>query len=270
MNGPEFVSLSPRDMDALFYAIEGSLKVRRRFQFFLWSQGGLQSLVPHETLICAWGRIDGNRFKYEVFTRAILDDARVGDLADPLDGLLPRLIAEWQRGGRQPCVYAANDDDTCPPDLRADLQRRGFDQVVAHGPREMKGDTASFFVFLNGAHVPGPRDAYFMELMMPHLHMTLHRMAEGEGGDGGIAPEMAVDGVLSGREVQVLEWVRDGKTNQEIAQILDISPLTVKNHVQKILRKLGAANRAQAVAKAMTLNLLDRGMTGGAGNSANV
>jgi DNA-binding NarL/FixJ family response regulator len=30
----------------------------------------------------------------------------------------------------------------------------------------------------------------------------------------------------------------------------------VKNHIQKILRKLGAANRAQAVAKAMTMNAL--------------
>jgi len=34
--------------------------------------------------------------------------------------------------------------------------------------------------------------------------------------------------------------------------------LTVKNHVQKILRKLGAANRAQAVARAMSMNLLGR------------
>jgi transcriptional regulator EpsA len=249
MNSPEFVSLSPREMDALLYAIDGSLKVQRRFQFFLWSQGGLQGLVPHETLICAWGPIDSNRFKYEVFTRAILDDGLVGGLADPLDGLLPRLIAEWQRRGRRPCVYAGGEDDDCPPDLRAELTQRGFDKVVAHGPREMKGDTGSFFVFLNGSHEPGPRDAYFMELMMPHLHMTLHRMAEGEGGEGGVACEIAIDNVLSGREVQVLQWVRDGKTNQEIAQILDISPLTVKNHVQKILRKLKVSNRAQAVAK---------------------
>ena len=35
-----------------------------------------------------------------------------------------------------------------------------------------------------------------------------------------------------------------------------ISPLTVKNHVQKILRKLGASNRAQAVSKAISLGLI--------------
>ena len=57
---------------------------------------------------------------------------------------------------------------------------------------------------------------------------------------------------------QVLCWVRDGMNNQEIGVQLGIGPLTVKNHVQKILRKLGAANRAQAVARAMNMNLLRR------------
>ncbi len=251
MNSPEFVSLSPRDIDSLLYAIEGSLKVHRRFQFFLWSQGGLQSLLPHETLICAWGHIDSNRFKYEVFTRAILDDDVIGGLTDPVDGLLPRLITEWQRRGRQPYICTAEADD-CPVSLRAELRRRGVTQVIAHGPREMKGDTGSFFVFLNGVDASGPRDNYFMELMMPHLHMTLHRMADGEGGDIGASAVVAVGSVLSDREVQVLEWVRDGKTNQEIAQILNISPLTVKNHVQNILRKLKVSNRAQAVAQGIS------------------
>ena len=68
--------------------------------------------------------------------------------------------------------------------------------------------------------------------------------------------EMASDQVLSGREVQVLNWVRNGKTNQEIAMILDISPLTVKNHMQKILRKLNVSNRAQAVAKAIAARIM--------------
>jgi DNA-binding CsgD family transcriptional regulator len=50
--------------------------------------------------------------------------------------------------------------------------------------------------------------------------------------------------------------MREGKTNAEIAEVLAISPLTVKNHVQRILRKLDAANRAQAVGLAIQRNLL--------------
>jgi DNA-binding CsgD family transcriptional regulator len=65
----------------------------------------------------------------------------------------------------------------------------------------------------------------------------------------------AVREILTTRETEILSWVERGKSNNEIAQILGISHLTVKNHVQKILRKLNVQNRAQAVAKGMSLNL---------------
>jgi len=55
------------------------------------------------------------------------------------------------------------------------------------------------------------------------------------------------------REVDIMEWVRKGKTNQEIGMILDISAFTVKNHVQRIFKKLDVVNRAQAVAKIETM-----------------
>jgi len=39
-----------------------------------------------------------------------------------------------------------------------------------------------------------------------------------------------------------------GKTNLDIAAVLDISPFTVKNHVQRIFRKIGVSNRTHAAA----------------------
>jgi DNA-binding CsgD family transcriptional regulator len=64
-------------------------------------------------------------------------------------------------------------------------------------------------------------------------------------------------GGITERERQILSWLREGMSNNEVGVVLGISALTVKNHVQKILRKLNAANRAQAVARAMSMNLLD-------------
>lgn len=256
MDSHDIVNLPQQELENLLYAIDGSLKVHRRFQFFLWTQGGLQGALPHETLICAWGAIDSARFKYEVFSRAVLDDKLTGGLASPVDGLLSRLIAEWLRKERQPCIYVEGSDNAnCPPSLGAEFRRLGLQRVVAHGPREIRGETGSFFVFLNGTPDFGPRDAYFVEMMMPHLHMTLHRVAELDS-DESYVDEVTIDNVLSDREIQVLNWVRDGKTNQEIAMILDISPLTVKNHMQKVLRKLKVSNRAQAVAKGISARIL--------------
>jgi DNA-binding CsgD family transcriptional regulator len=51
---------------------------------------------------------------------------------------------------------------------------------------------------------------------------------------------------LSPREQQVAEWVGEGKSNEEIAIILGISAHTVKNHLDKIFRKLGVENRCAA------------------------
>jgi transcriptional regulator EpsA len=249
------ISLRPQETENLLHAIDKSMKVFRRSQFFLWAQGSLQGPLPHETLICAWGEIANARYQYEVFSRTVLDDKFSRLLADPVDGLLSRLVSEWLREGRRVCVYSADTaENRCPPALSAEFRRHGFRRVVAHG-LHFRGGIGSFFVFINGPARPAPLEAYFTEMLVPHLHITLHRVAELDE-DTSYVDEVASDQVLSGREIQVLNWVRDGKTNQEIAMILDISPLTVKNHMQKILRKLNVSNRAQAVAWAIAARIL--------------
>jgi len=54
---------------------------------------------------------------------------------------------------------------------------------------------------------------------------------------------------LTLREIDVMQWLRIGKTNYEIGCILDISAFTVKNHLHRIFRKLAVANRTHAIAE---------------------
>jgi DNA-binding NarL/FixJ family response regulator len=61
---------------------------------------------------------------------------------------------------------------------------------------------------------------------------------------------------LTKREVEVLRLLARGQTNQEIAQGLVVSPLTVKTHVQRIIGKLGVSDRTQAAVRAAELGLL--------------
>ena len=253
MGNFDCITLAPPDVESLIYAIDGSIKVRHRSQFFRWTQGGLQRLIPHETLICAWGDIDGMCFRYEVFTSVVLDERFTAGLADPLDGLLSRFIDIWRRNGKRIAVHRAGQDgDGLDARLRAELDQNGIGRIVVHGACD--GAAGSFFAFINGAETFGKHDAYLMELILPHLHLAVHRL-EAEASQQP-AREIVIDAIISGREAQVLQWVRAGKTNREIAQILEISPLTVKNHVQKILRKLNVSNRAQAVAKGIAARLI--------------
>jgi DNA-binding NarL/FixJ family response regulator len=66
------------------------------------------------------------------------------------------------------------------------------------------------------------------------------------------------DSGLSGRELEVLECLAQGKTTIQIAGKLFISENTVKTHVRHILEKLEASNRAEAVSKALQMGLLNQ------------
>lgn len=59
--------------------------------------------------------------------------------------------------------------------------------------------------------------------------------------------DLHVSGTLSERELQIVELVASGLTNQEIAEKLDISKRTVDNHISNILTKTATGNRVALV-----------------------
>lgn len=61
---------------------------------------------------------------------------------------------------------------------------------------------------------------------------------------------------LSKREREILQMVANGSTTKEVARDLGISPHTVKTHLERIFEKLGANDRAQAVAIAIRAGLV--------------
>ena len=70
---------------------------------------------------------------------------------------------------------------------------------------------------------------------------------------------MTTKPLLSGREVQCLEWVSRGKTSWETATILGLSERTVNFHLLNACRKLNVYGRQAGVAQAMRLGLLTSG-----------
>jgi DNA-binding NarL/FixJ family response regulator len=74
---------------------------------------------------------------------------------------------------------------------------------------------------------------------------------------GAVRSPRAVGGELTDRQREVLRLIADGLPGKQIARSLGISERTVKFHTAALLRKLGADNRAQAVALAAQRGLLD-------------
>ncbi|RPE44569.1 LuxR family two component transcriptional regulator [Streptomyces sp. Ag109_O5-1] len=72
-------------------------------------------------------------------------------------------------------------------------------------------------------------------------------LAQGDGDDGRDPVRAERLDALTGREREVLVQVAGGHSNDEIAERLEVSPLTVKTHVNRAMAKLGARDRAQLV-----------------------
>jgi len=68
--------------------------------------------------------------------------------------------------------------------------------------------------------------------------------------------QVGASGLLSEREIEVLEILAQGYTTAQTASELVISENTVKTHIRHILHKLEVGNRAEAVAKATQLGLI--------------
>jgi DNA-binding NarL/FixJ family response regulator len=75
-------------------------------------------------------------------------------------------------------------------------------------------------------------------LLAPEAAGTLLRSAA--------APAVRGPGALTSREREVLAQIADGRSNKEIARLLQVSEKTVKTHVSAVLAKLGVADRTQA------------------------
>ena len=74
---------------------------------------------------------------------------------------------------------------------------------------------------------------------------------------GAVAPRPAeASSPLSAREREVLVFLAEGRTNREIAAAMAVTLATVKTHLVHIYAKLGAANRNEALGKALGMGLL--------------
>ncbi len=101
-------------------------------------------------------------------------------------------------------------------------------------------------------------DRLTLNLLGPHIAQSLKNAEAYDkarrtlGNLGG--PRMSLKAYgLTYREEDVLYWVAQGKTNEDVAAILRIAPGTVKVHLENIYRKLGVENRTAASALAKNL-----------------
>jgi len=247
--------LSVAEREHFFEIVESSLQVRRTPQFFLWAQGPLQRLLPHDILIFAAASGNGSSMSFQrLSSTRYFTDQHFAEVSRPGQGLMVRMMSTWTRFGTPMLLAPALRTWECQEDWLAAAQAQELKNVAAHGMRGAADRIATFFSFSRVGCEFGPRLYHRIALLVPHLHEVLTRVLHEERRVS--ARVVRSDCSVTDREAEILRWIRDGKTNDDIARILSISPYTIKNHIQKILRKMGVENRSHAVARAISLGIL--------------
>ena len=284
---PAMIILSEREQEYLLHAVEAALPVDDARQFFLWTQGPLQALLPHQVLVAL--HFDGqDRLLHMECQHSMVLDAGLRHRLAGDEGLAVRLARHCRRHGCRSLLLEAADGaedayaahvaqaadaaraaqgvpaaDTADGSIlqsatpfRAELRALGFTNLALQATSRLPGG-ASVFVLLGLPQRPHARHAYFLALLLPHLHLMVQHLAQWRAACA-IASVTVLTRPVSAREVEILHWVREGKTNDEIGQILGISGLTVKNHLQRLYRLLGVSNRTHAIARGAALQLFEQ------------
>jgi two-component system NarL family response regulator len=196
-------------------------------------RAGLASLLSAEEGIEVVGQASGGklgvRLASELLPDVILMDVRMPDIGGPE---ATRLILERAPGTKVLALTVSSDD----ADVSAALQAGAVGFLAKDTPID------SLVVAINaaasGAAWLSPRAA---EVVLGRIRT--------------VAPAPPPDTrsleQLSEREIDVLRLIATGMENAEIADALNISPRTAKNHVSNILSKLGLPSRVQAAVYAV-------------------
>lgn len=250
---PRNVQLTPEETARFLRIVASCARIRRHYDIYQLLGGDVQHFLPHDILISAWG--DFARWDLRIDLTSGLPGVRTAQLAHcRLDQPIQRAYARWIDAGRAPVMLEPADlavGPYCHCAIHASL--RAMRSFIVHGVHDKRSGQDSLFIaagYTPPAKGRGVRLLAFLDALIAQIDAAFRRVpALALAAAGGAARDGANVLDLSARELEVLESICRGKTNLDIAAVLDISPFTVKNHVQRIFRKIGVTNRTQAAAR---------------------
>ena len=257
-------SSSHEDAERSFRIIQEGIAVRRHYDFLIWLQGEIQHYLPHEIMLAAWGDFNSDIIRYDVVSALLgvrTDYANMESLSPLLQGLFNR----WIELDKAPYTLSVGESGFLLEDEERGLQcplggaLQGMRSVLIHGISDERGHHDCLYLFFSSKKTLDTSMVNTIEVLLPYIDSALGRITPlPYCDDPAPSPQNIDDYGLSNREIEILNCVRMGKTNSEIAAVLGISIFTVKNHLQNIFKKLDVYNRIQAVSKIAQIPADDR------------
>ncbi|MEO6118928.1 MAG: XrtB/PEP-CTERM-associated transcriptional regulator EpsA [Methylotenera sp.] len=241
--------------EKIFSVIQHSYSINKHIDFFTWLQESVNEVLPHDMLIASWGDFKksngSSNLNYDVASNVSdVSTQIVFDASEEIDTFMLHLYQNWSKNNRRWFVINNLDQLDMNHQFNASFlsKLKQLNSLLVYGVSDLRGSNECLYVFFSKKKTFEVQDS-IMGLIMPHIDNVLRRIQHLEPLD--IADESNDIPHLSGltaRELEIIHWVKSGKTNQEIGMILHISQNTVKSHLKRIFQKLNVTRRAQAVA----------------------
>ena len=236
--------------DGLFRALSSAASVRTHLDYYRWLQSDIHAFVPHRSLLATWGNFESGQLNFDLASSLQGDTTYSLSQVTGLGEVITRLFRSVRASGKSWIVLkggrmqaAANGFDVQSHFYRKHLENAQA-LLVYTMHCERCGDDCMYVFSVSDEGVNF--DPMVLDLMMPHVDSALRRI-KCLAPRPPSGPEVIDGNALSDREYEVLDWVSQGKSNEEIGTILGISRNTVKNHLKRIFAKMGVTARSQAV-----------------------
>lgn len=244
------------ERDAFLRTAEAATLVQNKRELFLWLRLHLHRFVPHDVATCHLERCGEAGTQSHVFDSVALPEDAVRVLGAPQGPLWTTLRQCWLRAGRQATAVDLAQD--LPAPLAEPLRQAGVHTLLVHGSdATARLRPEALYAFGRVGEAPAEAATASLQLWLAHLHASAVRaLGEDSASTSRTDARSGRPHGLTARELQILRAVREDRRTQEIAETFGISPLTVKNHLRKVMAKLGARSRVHAVAEAMARQII--------------
>ncbi len=232
-------------------------EVREADGFSQVIEGPLREILPHEMMICGIGGVSpqGNYVNKLIHANYTYANYQYYEALLNANGKVDSPLMKQWRETKEPVFFQAErDDHAFPPDWVSTFKKQKIGNTIGHGVLDLSGSYSSYFIFSRLPLEVGPEQAYLLKLVTPHLHLALTNAISSVADypwNLGIAKKP-----LSERQKEILSWIHEGKTNWEIASILNLTEINVKYHIDQIFIKLEVRSRVHAISRAHSLGLL--------------
>lgn len=205
-------------------------------------------LVPHGFMLAVIGQLHFDHLTVHHHIAVNYPDWALAQVTQPINIRERPLLQRWLHTRSPVIACTVRDRHLMSEREIVESTLIGMGRLALHGLPDLTSRMGSYFSFANVATEPDDDLlAHRLRVMTPLLHVALFQATRS---DIGLNHNKTQN--LTFIERELLRWLAAGRTNEEMANLRQRSPATIRNQLAKLYSKLGVATRAEAVALALS------------------